>query len=285
MRKILSGETARFLRYVSFLFLVGMAFVILSITELWSWAGAWQQPIKGIVNVIGSSFIVSSLVIIVLDLGFRKEFIDDVEKIFEKSQNQLGVNAFALERKGFDELLVGDFKAARRGVQIRIVGVSQKSFFTDTPGIESIIEKVTSGVHLKVLVFDPNSIIVGSYQALSREFGSPDLKKSLLLAQEGHIRETYIRLTGKKEQIKGSFEVRLINDVFSTIYLYIGHEIIIFGIYLADRRGTLGPAFVIQELQLSRALEGHFERLWKHTESNIIYKIDNNETIDNSPVV
>ena len=187
-RDILSGII---LKWMGFLVSVGLACVLSTLVWNWGWAGSVEPILKGLVVSIGASFLTATVVILVLDLGFRKEFISDVESIFVENQKTLGVGKYTQRRREFDTLIEEDIRTANQGSNICIASVSLKCFFTDSPGIELLFEKIRSGVNVQVLVWHPCSGLVKEYQNLSQTFGSPNLANSLLLAQGGHIRETF----------------------------------------------------------------------------------------------
>jgi hypothetical protein len=52
------------------------------------------------------------------------------------------------------------------------------------------------------------------------------------------------------------------------------------GTYLAHGRGTLSPAFVVEDLELSRILSAHFECVWEKSGEHVVYRVTREEIVD-----
>ena len=280
-RDILSGSTSQLMKWIIALFAIGCVLLYSHFAYDFSNYGDLGLSVKSIIFGIGSSFIVACLVILVVDIALRKQMLNDMQRIFREEQKAKGIKFFVHERKALDNILADDISSAAPGTRIDVVGISQRNFLTDSPGHDVVVEKINMGCNFRILILHPASKLLLCYQNLSKSFGSPDLVLSMRASIIGNMKHVYEVLSENQMAIKGSIEVRLFRDVYSTIYLYSGNRITILGTYLAHKRGTLSPAFVVDDVELSKSLEQHFDCLWKHSADSVLYSISRDTNISN----
>jgi hypothetical protein len=281
-RSLLQDSTAKLARLVLPIIAIGTILLILGSTEYLADKYPALTAIYLVVHHIGAILIASSVVLFVLDIRFRKEFISDLEHVLDKKLTARGISDFKLQRKDYSDRITADIESAPEGSITRIVGVTQKPFFTDSPGYDLIVEKIKYGCHFQVLILHPDSSVVQTYENLSKWFGSPNLKLSLTASAIGTMRQIAQVLTPMQGAIKGSIEVRMLKELFSTLYLYRGPNLVLISFYLAQKRGVLSPAFVINDLELAKTFENHFETLWKLSADNVLYSISSSKCEDNT---
>lgn len=279
--EIFRDATGHLLRWLALLFTAGCA--ILAAASMVPFPdGHVGHLAKEIVEKIGLSMLIATFVILVLDVALRKEMLADLETLLERSRATAGVRDYAPQRKRFDTLIAADVRSAPRGATLSLLGITQKSFFTDAPGSQVILEKVLSGCHVRVLIMHPQSKILPCYQTLSRDFGSPNLLLSISASALGTIRAVQRALESQRAVIRGAFEVRVFQDLFSTLFVYCGHQTSLFGTYMSHERGTLSPAFVVSDSQLQQTLQQHFDCLWRASEADVLFRASRLECVDNS---
>jgi hypothetical protein len=279
---LLQDSTAKLMRMVLPIVAVGILFLIIGNTEYLGSQFPLLSAIYPVVHHLGAILIAASVVLFVLDIRFRKEFISDLEGVLDQKLAARGISEFKLQRKDFSKRITDDIESAPAGSVIKIVGVTQKPFFTDSPGYDLIVNKIKHGCHFRVLIFHPQSSLVQSYENLSKWFGSPNLRLSLTASAIGSMRQIAQVLTPTLGMIEGSIEIRMLNELFSTIYLYRGPNLVLVGFYLAQKRGILSPALAISDLDLAKTFEDHFEALWKLSKDNVLYSIDPSKCEDNT---
>jgi hypothetical protein len=239
--------------------------------------------LPGVIVHTGTALIVASAVIVAIDISLRKDFIDDISRVVKslKTQERSGIRQTVYERKQLDSEITQDLLTATPGTDIRVVGIAQKDFFTDQPGHATVRDTIRDGCSFRVLLLHPESNLLLCVQNLSKLFGSPDIKLSIRAALMGTVKSTFDEVQKLQPHLAGSLEVRLHKDVFSTLFLYIGHATVVCGTYLSHRRGRLSPAFVVEDNQLRSLLVDHFERLWTVSEQHRLCRVSSTETVDN----
>lgn len=280
--EIFRDATGHLLRWLALLFVAGCAILIAASIVPFTGLGQVGPLAKEIVDKIGLSMLIATFVILVLDVALRKEMIADLEGVLERSRATSGIREYAPQRKRFDTLIAADVRSAPRGATLSLLGITQKPFFTDAPGSQVIIEKVISGCHVRVLIMHPQSKILPCYQTLSRDFGSPNLLLSISASALGTIRAVQRALSDQRAVILGTFEVRMFQDLLSTLFVYCGHQTSLFGTYMSHERGTLSPAFVVSDSQLQLTLQQHFDCLWRASEAGVLFRASRMEYVDNA---
>ncbi|TYT74369.1 hypothetical protein [Desulfobotulus mexicanus] len=279
---IFADSTSHLLKWALYLFLSGCAIVVFDSYFDFNSLGSAGRVVKEVAGNIGLSLLVATFVILVVDVALRKQTISDIEELLLQHRRALGVRDFSLQRKSFDQQITDDVRAAPKSSRIDLIGITQKSFFTDAPGNHVLAEKVMGGCDVRVLVLHPKSPILPCYQNLSKDFGSPDLSLSLQAAAQGSIKQTYKGISAVAKQARGTFEVRMFNEAYSTLFYYGGYQLSVMGTYLSHKRGTLSPAFVVEDSRLQQALEQHFNCLWELSTNNVLFKVNKAEILDNS---
>ncbi|WP_156332540.1 hypothetical protein [Rhodopseudomonas sp. AAP120] len=233
------------------------------------------------IHELSIALIIAAILVVVVDVGFRQELLEDISHIFRYSNNNVFLDKAVLSRRDILETIADDIKRSARGTQIDTIGVVAGSLFTVTPGNDLLVKKIIEGVHFRVLMMHPDSKLLPCIERESLHGTTSNLTTSSFATAIGALEILMLNLTKKTSEIRGSLEVRLYRDVMSSGYLYSGSDFSVFSPYLAHKRGELCPAFTTLSNDYRAELQSHFDYIWEQTDNFILAKA-NRETLTSS---
>lgn len=201
----------------------------------------------------------------------EKEISEDLFNVTEY------ISYFSPRRNEFGYIFENSINSSQPSDEIDIIGVSQRLTFSDFPGIEILKQKTILGVNFRLLLLDPNSIIVEQIENLSKDYGFDNLRTHLIQLFNGQIKLLFNSLNEVCSKLNGSFEVRLINNLHSTLSYYRTNSEVFIGLYFSHASGTHCPTFKIINAKLVEEAKNHFETLWEKSSNNILFKVSKTE--------
>jgi hypothetical protein len=280
IKNLFQGSEKKILLWISLSLGGGIGLIILQTYLVSDITHPIVQSLVSLLKDIGSSLIVASILLLILEIGLRKDFIEDIENIFKAGQPSGYIKTFHPKRQEFDADITTDLLQSRSGDTIDIIGISQRIVFSERPGIETLHNTIKEGCNLRILLLHPASQMLPCIENLSKDYGFPNLKLSLQETLEGRVAQLVHQLEEDLKEIKGSLEIRMYKDFFSSISYYSSKRMTLIGIYFSHISGTLCPAFQIINSEFLETAKGHFDKIWKSSQGSVIVKI-NNKTCQN----
>lgn len=278
-RTIFHDASWKLVRLVGFLTLGGLVLIVADIFLVPQLPGS--AVVSSIVQKLSTSIIGAAILVLIVDIGFRQEMLNDIQNIFRASQRHVFIDRTVSGRHELLNSIVSDVQKAVRGDQIDTIGVVAGTFFTGSPGHDLLKQKIVDGCHFRVIILHPNSLLLTCIQNESRFYGTPDVRSSVMMTAEGVINQLIEELRIGRSNIRGSIEIRMHKDILSCAYYYSSSALTIFSPYLAHKRGELCPAFTTADRQYREELKGHFSAMWKQSEEYTLAKVNRNEFANN----
>jgi hypothetical protein len=241
--------------------------------------------IYSLMDDVGGACLTAGLIGIFFEEATRDRMERALRRLIEHARSPVEVKQILLTSADIDPPLANDFEALKPGDHVDLIGIALRLFLRRKPGVEAIITKLRSGCHFRMLVLEPNSSQVVCLSNLAKEFGYNNLRENLIDTYSHSLRA--IAEGVGKENIRGSIEVRLLRDIFSSISYYKSPRIHAIGIYFAQKYGVSNPMIELSEGKLSEDARAHFERLWQSSSENVFLRIEGksrtNRTAEKNP--
>ncbi|HTD98173.1 MAG TPA: DUF4062 domain-containing protein [Mucilaginibacter sp.] len=184
------------------------------------------------------------------------------------------ISYFTPRRNEFNSLFDTTIINAANTDNIDIIGISQRLTFTDYPGVDVFVDKITNGCNFRILLLHPDSLLTKTIENLSKDYGFSDLRRNIISVINGVISELYLRLSKKVNEIEGSLEIRLHRNVFSSLSYHSVNDRVLLGLYYSHISGTHCPTFELKDEKTKSDAKKHFETLWNKSAENVLIKVN-----------
>ncbi|MBC1241622.1 hypothetical protein GNE10_31880 [Nostoc sp. 2RC] len=243
-----------------------------------------------VISDLGGKIFQALLLLWLVDLGLKRETLNEIEEIFKRTQATKYLKGFYSKKEDYEEIIKISFQATTLGNEIKMLCLFETEIgMLCAEDFRKIKDKVISGCKLKILILHPESklleclettghITKDVYRNRAKVF--LDKLSSLCNSLEDHHHRNI--------PIKGAIEVKLHKDLFSTIGYYSdSKDCSIVWMYFADTyaKGSEYPALHIANREIIDDVEKHFEYLWLKAvkEGIFLMRVTENstETINN----
>lgn len=164
-RRMFRGPEGKLLSWVGGLLAVGSVLAYAAAKIEHSTTPAHASLASTFLEHLGVALLVGAIVILVIEVGLRKEILADVETIFKEqhesfhheilagvkaSNNQQPahyIHSFRERRIDYDDLILADVREAASGDSIDVIGTSLHTFFEERPGLKILAAKIRPGGH------------------------------------------------------------------------------------------------------------------------------------------
>ena len=276
-----SPEQRRALLFCALLFIVGLLLIGFHDTFVnSSWTFLPRKAADGLLGFaflsvldnLGDALIVAALLSLFVEISLRARHTREVIAAVRSASAPTGIRQVILHRFELDDRASADIRSLRAGDRLDLIGTSQRVVFSDRPGYDKMAERVKDGVHMRIILLHPDSHLVPCIEGISALFGFPNLRLSLSETALGRIAKMRDML--HQSGARGSVEVRLHKDLYSTLSYHSSPNMTSVGFYFAHESGTQCPCLILDDGELRREAGLHFERLWELSRNNVLLRID-----------
>ncbi|NEP26136.1 hypothetical protein [Moorena sp. SIO3I6] len=243
----------------------------------------WQCNASPLLGNLGTSLFQVALTFWVVDIGLKRETLEEMEKVFRATQATKHIRGFYSQREEYNHLIEKNFKESRKQ-EIKLLCLSEDLNIFNQQNMNIIRDKIKEGCELKILLLHPESSLI---ECLNHTGLTPNLEMMRsLFFKLGELKKQLIKYIKNNHKIQGAIEVRLHKNAFSPIGYYSDcQDFTIVWMYFSDQNdGHEYPAFHINNMNLIESAENHFNNLWTKTrgEDNILLRLtpDSKNVID-----
>jgi hypothetical protein len=248
-----------------------------------------QCSASSLIGDLGWNLFQIAITIWFVDIGLKRETIEEIQKIFNSTQATRYIKGFYPQQENYRRLIEDNFKNIRPDQEIKLLLLYEEISLFQGENLNRIRDKVVDGCTMKFLVVHPESSLL---PCLEQGGFPPNSSQSSLMNLSIKLKQIVEKLDrlskNNTSKIKGSLEVRLHKDVFSPIGYYSdSRDLALVWMYLSNHNdGHEYPALEISysDLDQIKKIEEHFEHLWqKAVGDNLLLRITSNPTekIDN----
>ncbi len=238
-----------------------------------------------------SSLLTSAITIFVIERFLRQDFAEELrEQMLEISDLKILcglIKKFHRDNNEYQKEIIDLIDNSRKGDEITLIGLNEEILMLRRITALKIKNKVESGIKFKILILDPNSDIVNS---LKNTFDDSNKAGSYLSGDFNIVKSLYSELKGSINHDNKQIELKLKSDIYSPIcYFSIKNpdnkeefQAAFVWIYLFDKKSVKYPGFEIEDIDLFRDAEAHFNHLW---EKSINYHPESNKDTENKNLI
>lgn len=217
---------------------------------------------------LGTSLFVTGIFLLFFELVLRRRELEEIREVIEVTSNSREVREVFPRRHQVEGLIESDIVNCKRNDRFDLIGTSERVLFAEHPGYEELAACVRRGAHFRILILHPDSTLLGCIEAVSKDFGFPDVKLSLRETARGRIARLCQELD--RDAFAGSLEIRMHRDVYSTLAYFHSPRLTILGVYFSHESGTQCPALSLAKAEVANASGQHFEKLWSLSEFGVL---------------
>ena len=218
-----------------------------------------------IVNVYSS--LVATIVTI---LGIERILSNETLKKFEEMLDERETKKSVQKLEEHKKKIVEAIESKSSGDELCLLGLYQEiRTLRDDVKMAELTRKLRHNCNFKILLLHPNSSLLTCIKEMGDVITSEQIENDLI----GFIRK--LTQTLKDENaIKGSIDIRLHKDIFSSMGYFKGnHKEIIWMHFNPDDYSH--PGFEITDSNLKNAVNDHFKLLWNQSKSLFKFNSEN----------
>ena len=250
-----------------------------------------------IVN-IGNSCLEVVFIILFFEIRAKREVLKDITRIFRATESTKHIKAFHLNREDYSREIHQSFREARKDQSIKLLSLFEDiHLFADDIKVNTIRAQVMKGCNIKILILHPDSSLLQCLRNVGFTDSSPEVMYGRLPSKLERLRERLEKDWFKyksgeingQEKIKGSIEVRVHKDIFSSVGYYSDSlKDNYVWMYFSSQQDDIGyPAFHIITPELIREVEKHFDSLWERAtrSSRVLEVTAENGVVTSSEII